>query len=434
MACGCGNNGKCPNGCGGGSSQCTIDGLGFAGTGGQSPVRQQKLLSRLSTAASGEFVIGKEVNLSLQSIPLTDEKGRHAHVAAIRIVAYPQFDITAASLPAAVTGYDMLGLINVIFIEDSTGWKFVAGEDARSMRDDMAVRNYKLFVPDPAGIPDADATNLVVKTQWYWPFSLHDDHGPTVPGPIPLALLRAKGNDAIRFRLATTLPGAPAGVVYDGYVGDSFARIYVDLLYLPNIDYQRWQVEQYTLQETDGVLRHCDRWHEYAVIRYFGQDTGGQDVSDFTGFLVQSPGGKTLIDGLNSASDELLDNNAMWIQSDPDADLTLFQNVNSTESTFVIMTGQHRKAVPASPYGAITYKLANRATHTLMRFLHRTIGTIDAPAVDTIKRDACLPGYKPVARIKPHLVADGLSFPGISIRMIPAGSPNADVAKNDVLI
>lgn len=424
MACGC-NQSSC------------VDGLGWPDDGGaigqfHSPVRRQWLVDRLDASTLG--TPGKVINVPLDGVPLHNEHGWHAHVAAVKVVVVPQFDVVAASLPAAIPGYTLLSLISNIFLEDCTNWQFIAGLDGRSVRDDVVMRNYRLLTPDPADIPDSNATNLQIQTELYMPFTRHDDYGPTRRGLVPVAAFVGKGRQAFRFTCASELAGGnPVGLTYDGFQGD--IQIWLDLIFLPTLSYTRWQLEHYTIQEQSGKLRHCDRWHEYAALRYFPEDTGGVDLDDFAGVTVQA-NGSILVNTINSSDDEIIRQNEMWLDADPDSDVSLFLNAGNTEATFAIFTGQHRRAIPASPYGPITFNYSQRADHDEGRYLHRTVSAAPRKALAKIAKVACM--KRPAARevVGPGTVKLGRA-PGADVMIFSANeyaTPGSAKLAEDTLI
>lgn len=384
---------------------------------------------RFDTMPAADF--NGTVYPDLTSIPQKDELNRVAHLAGFGFFVTYQYDVTAASLAAAITGYQQLSLVQNMILRDSLNWQYLAGVEGRSLRDDVVARNYRLLMPDPATIPDSDATNLQVDMDFYFPFTLHDWHGPTIPGAIPLQLL-TDGSAQFSFDVATGLPGTPiAGLTQDGPQGTII--FYADLLYLPFPSYQPWQITHNTYPNLNGVLDFCDRWHEYVFLRYLPEDTGGQAIDNIANFAAQA-NGQNIVMPL-SAGDDLVFHNRMWIASEPDADFTLFVDQNSVP-TWLPITTQHRKAVPASAYGKLNFSATSRGDQTAFRFLHRTIGAVPQVKADEVADKLCMPaGSRPVAKVAPGITGDPCNFPGAEVRIIPAtANPNTAVKADDVLI
>lgn len=430
MACG-------KKGCQGGCGKCSLPGPGACSPngnamtyqgGGQSPART---VERFDQIAAADYT--GTIYPDLSSLKDVDELGRHIQVAGIGWSVLYQYDVVAASLAAPVTGYQQLSLVDNVFLRDSLQWQYFSGLDFRSIRDDVVMRDYRLLMPDPDTIPDADATNLQVRMDFYMPFTLHDWHGPTIPGSIPLKLL-TEGSAEFKFDVNTAIAGgAIAGLTQDGVVAGSTVNFYADLLHLPFASYMPWQLTHDTMPNLNGVLDFCDRYHEYAAIRYLPEDTGGQAIDNIANFYAQANGYQIL--NPISAGQDLIFHNRMWIASEPDADFTLFVD-SSGVPTFLPITTQHRHPIPASPFGKINFSATSRGDQTQFRFLHRTIGAAPNVRYQEVPDKLCMPvGTRAVAKGAPGVYGDPCNFPGAEIRFIPpTANPGVAMKADDVLI
>ena len=384
----------------------------------QPPMRYRFLVDRISVA--NRMTAGDEVVVDIKgNVPLRDPLGRHAHVVGIEIQGQRRFSVTNA-VSGAVSRRLMLraGFEN-LFLEDASGHQYMAALHGGNVWDHHWIR---YGVPDPlmslvddiqANIGVADYDRLVaLKLQL-----AHSDKrgGGVIPfqGAIPLALLAAR-ETALRWRVPTAIPTAPAAVTLGAWQG-TFVNVWIEVIYLEQVvNAPAWNVEQYTKDDLSGSLRHADRMTEFAVLRFDEEDTAAQDIDDYTGANSVTNAGMTLMDGLSLA--ELEERDTLALISDPIAagenNVAGFQDGlpylvgGVPQVAFLVPPVRNPEAWPA---GRVGYNFTARTQHTTNRFLHRTVLCHDP------RREAMLAGLtgcNPSRVVPQGLCANGLVDPG----------------------
>lgn len=424
MSCqSCGVGGCCGSSCGG-----APPGLG-AITGslmGRAAARNFVLADRVDTATRAN--LGQTVQAKLNSIPLRDAKGRFAHVLGFKLIG--EATITASGTAGAdYPGENLAGIYQDFFLEDVSGWQYFAGISGLVIRDDVFFRAYREPQPVADDIPDAAAT-ADYPFELYIPFTRRDSHGPMLEGAIPLSALTCRGEQAFRFNIASALPDDPniGDYTLDALTGT--LEVWVEVAYLPVVYASRpWQVESYTLSDTSGALRHCDRCHEYIAVRKLpGDDSGDLALSGYAGVTVQADG-DVVFAGFSQA--ELDARTRYFALSDPDAepaDLPLFDAADPTIANAIIILAQARKFAGMA-CGTVTFNLSARGGDANTRFAHRTVAPQRRDRVSSFRSAAGLPP-SPAIAVTTDMIPDKSPSPESTVLIIdtaPAGSQPSQV-------
>lgn len=382
------------------------------------PVRDWFLVDRIDAKL---LTPGSSYNVNLRGGPApVDRHGRKAMVTGIRLVGNHKITLDATNDP--VSGYNLLALWSNIYLEDVSGWQYLAALNGRDLWDDRYLRTTRTssdILVDANGVgaddlpeaidEDAGAGDIVRAVNLYWPLTRPGERGPgAILAAIPLAALIARGDTAFRFSVPTALPGAPAGVTLGGFLG--LTEVWLEYAYLesPVVD-RPFQIETYETVYQDGSLRHDDRTHEYAVIRHYDEDDGGMYVADYGGLTVQ-------VNGQTVASAYTLDQFARrTLFKLANAGLTGMGAEDCAPAWMASGGGGYRllSLVGPAPHsrdgmaaGRVSYNFATRAREKT-RFLHRTIAcqtveraTAIADATGCSPRAECM-GLSPAGICEP---------------------------------
>lgn len=359
-----------------------------------------------------------EVVVRYDGLPAIDSLGRHAHVRGIYLAARGVFNLAAGNVP--VSAYNLRALWRAIFLQDSTGWQYLAAlSDGRDILDDNFFRHGWARVHNPllqsgvqdlptptitqdAGIPqDAGAGQPVVgfssDVSLYFPLVTLGRGGNPIAGLIPLATLQRAASGGIRFRVGASsdLPGNDGTVTFTGLTrlnGDPGMDVWLDIVYLPAILVpEAWQLDQYTQPEQNLVLHNPDRKTNLAVIRYKPEDApalaGQALVSAMDGITLQLAG-YTVMGGLTTSdffTRQTLfagsERDGAWTRDNAAQDLPLFNAQGPTAG--VLLPFSFPRAAPA---GDVVVQYAQR-TPTFTRYLHRTTACHTKARVERIIRD-----------------------------------------------
>lgn len=369
------------------------------------PGRVTALVTKLDAATLSAN--GLVVQPDLRGLP-SRVGNKHAHVVGILIDG--SFKVVIGDTTnAAVPLYAAMAAFGQIFLEDSSGHQYAAGIDGRDVQDDRWYRNRAFSQGDPGSVIDGGAANatwvkanvgaastITQPLSLYWQLSRMGYEGYGVDGAIPLAALQKRGIGALRWT---------AGIPQGTYTNVSFntgdagffgtVRVWFEIVYTDAYfaDAQ-WQLENYTLAEVSGSLRHGDRVHEYAILRHRPEDTGGQALTDYDGVTIQVNGQTT-----NSAMtlyefetrEHMLTRNTMHGTL-----FTLYPGASTgqTNASASIDFSKFNYSLSLVPYmdrmsqpsGLIQFSFATRSTHTLSRFLHRTIKCHTDQAITDVVR------------------------------------------------
>lgn len=335
---------------------------------------------------------GREVFVNFKAIAPQDSRGRHAHVRSLRIAG--KVRVTAGANNDAVSAHRMRGIFQQIKLSDHSGWDYLFGLDGRSIIDDSYFRGGRFRMQGPLGgsiAANVGAGNVDRDIELVIDLVGQAPGASPVEGLILLASLQAADSQAFRFRLASVLPGTPAGLTVASFLrndGTAGLDVWADVVYLDEaIVESRWGLREYTKTEKSGQLDHPDARHEYIVARYFAEDSGGQNaVASIDGVSLQV-GGMAALAGARQI--DLTERQSFLVESEPgsSANLGLTSLDIPTESglaALILLPPRPREHAPAGP---VAYRFTTQpAANT--RFLHRFALCDDGERAMKILREA----------------------------------------------
>lgn len=367
------------------------------------PGRNWVLADRVSESRA---TIGNTVQVRLDAVPTRDSRGRWAHVRGVYFEAVGTY--TSEAMAAAVSAYDLRAWLDALVMEDVTSHQYWPTITGRTILDDQYFREYVLRqlpylhfgvqgdlpnITDDLGVP-ANSTMSPVTTDVdisvYAPLvaTRVDGGGNPLEGLIPLASLQRQGVDALRFRIRQSIPGVTA-VTFDAISrpsptlgGDIVAgmNVWLDLVYLPAIVLDApWCLDEYTLPDQSGTLRHASEKTEYAWLRYFpeddpdGQAAGQTAVQGLEGYTVQVDG-MAIVNGLQSA--EMTARMLRFVQSDRDSAITRdnaaqdLPLIDGGPLAMALLPMRGRESCAAGP---VTYEYA-QSPNSFYRYVQRSVG------------------------------------------------------------
>lgn len=342
-----------------------------------------------------------------------DSRVEDAYIKSIAIRGNVLF--TTGATNSLVTAHLMRSIFYNIKLKDCTGHSFFdGGIDGRDIVDDCYYRHGRL----PQALPGVVGVNLgagshTVAIDLEIPLGYRAVGQDPREGLIPLATLQTADLDAFSFQCRSVLP-SPGGVAVPGFTSiDSFTRpdgtagleIWAEIAWIPRredgvpywID-APWMLRNYVLQGNDVALNSDDRKHIYAHVRYRAEDTfgspngvTGQQLASLIdnmqcevgGLPVFQPASLRTID-LAVRSAELKAEGVTSFGDSADAlglaPLTLPAEAGVTTPDVYMQPWRASDDAPAGPY------LINMQTQpaTSTRFLHRTVGCVNAERAKTI--------------------------------------------------
>lgn len=375
--------------------------------GQKGPARHTILVDRVD---STRYANGSQVTVRLKGLQPKDAQGRIAHVVGFEIRG--DYSITSATTTSdAVSAHTQLGILKSFFLTGAGGWSYLNGNiDGRDLVDDVYTRN--LRYPAAVALPALQAINAGIATyqkdlHLYFPFTRQDGANASMRGAIPLAALQSR-TDALRFTVATALPGNPTDVAFDGFSGT--LRIWLHVVYLPGVWIDPgWQLESYTKTDQSSMVRHDDRRHEYVAIRPHLEDSA--TLSGYDGVTLEA-GGNLVISALSTA--EMVERNDTITDTELDAEVPLFSYSyeGATDAPGGYMLLGRTKSVKAAAAGAVSYNFASRSDSST-RFLHRSMpchgGSVGKPTLRAVA--GCAPSQ-----------ARGYQYDEVTKQALPAGT------------
>lgn len=363
---------------------------------------------RTDLVDSSRSGIGQQVQVRLDGVPVTDSKGRFAHVRGIYLQAIAQFTQQAGA--PAYPAYQLRSIWQSMYLKDLTGHGFWDNLDGRTLLDDQFFRHGTMLqypylhfgvqgsypeITDDNGLPASINGGVAqVDVGLYCPLVTLGGKN-MMQGLIPVASLQLAGADALRFRIRQGLPQLDPLNNFDGLFQPGGTTqgfwVWLDLVYLPEVVIDApWKLREYTRSEQTGMLNLSNESTEYAWMRYFPEDTfgavppvagNGQSlVNGYDQFTLQIAGfvvaaGQTFdqfvtrhfLFQASMKEGALLDNN-------PARDLPLFidpasPTFNVSALPLVPYMGRH----PGAAAGPVNYEFGVRPP-TQTRFVHRTFG------------------------------------------------------------
>lgn len=389
----------------------------------QPPSRRWVLADRVS---SDRAQPGFQIDVRLQSVPARDSVGRIAHVRGIYINAQGKFTLDGGN--AAVTAYQLRSLFQALYLEDVTGHAFWPSIDARNILDDTFFRHFAHVntpylqagiqgiagqLPFPlgptqtadAGIPANTGGDVVIPMGLYAPLVTLGPGANPLGGLIPLAAIQRQSNQgAFRFRLATTVAGAPAGVAFTGVLngqGTAGLDVWLDVVYLPALAVDpSWVLDSYTLPDSSGVLRRPESSTEHAWIRYYPDDqpavqapyTGQQACANLDIFTFVSAGfveapGLSLSDeitrtGLFLASER----DSAQTRANAEQDLPLFSSDKEAIVPNALCILPYRQRGAGASKGSVEFKYGQLGGNQWVRYNHRTVDCNEVARAEELAR------------------------------------------------
>lgn len=364
-----------------------LDRCGAAMCDRNNPVRNWVLADQIQSTRLGA---GSEVTVNLRGVPLTDQQGRHAHVVGIRFVGTYRFTVTAGT-NSLYAGYQQLAAWSAIFLEDVSGWQYLAAMDGRDLADDRYLRSFRqslLDAPPDDIAANVGAGNQDVDVSLYWPITRQLATGvEAMQDAIPLVALVAKGDSAFRFKATGQLVGTPTNITAGGFQGTT--EIWLEIVYLPDLYIDRpFQLETYLDTNLSGNANRDDRTTEYLCVRHYPEDNGGQYIDDYGASTFQV-NGQTIASALTLTQWET--RSFAMIADDPDFDDPDPELANAGSHRFGLIVGPTPRTREGMASGVISYQWASR-TRTSTRFLQRTIACQRAKrAVEIANAAGCSP-------------------------------------------
>lgn len=378
---------------------------------------------------------GMLVGVRLDGIPMTDSKGRFAHVRGIFFSAKAHFAITADSEANsdAVLAYQIRALFGNLCLQDNCGHYYWQAIDGRDVLDDVWFRHWSQQTVGYLhyGVQGAQAPNIVadnglaayaanqadveVDASMHIPLVTYG--GSPFEGLIPLGLLQRGGYQSLRFRVEPTLPAqsnstgtaapaAPTGVAFDHFTrpdGSEGMDIWLDIVYLPSLVIDaRWNVNTYPLPDMQGLLQNPQDTTEYAIIRYHSEDSAQstEQTPVYAQQLAQSYDGITLevagfsvMDGLQAQDAATRMGlfyatapNGAWARDNAAQDLPMWEGgafADPSAALCIVLLPMRQRAT--APSGPVNFRYANR-TCAFTRYLHRTVACHDTARAQKVAR------------------------------------------------
>jgi hypothetical protein len=355
---------------------------------------------------------GQEVQVRLHGIPITDTMGRFAHIRGLYFGAIAQLDIDPQTSPS-VSAYQLRSLFQNIFLRDVTGHPYWDNLDARMLTDDVWFRHWSMVntpylhsgvqggplfpaIDTDYGIvqPGADDPSFV-DIGTYAPLTTIGGRNP-LEGLLPLASVARAGADALRYRVAQSIAGAPLNVNFVGLLQPSNSQtagmeVWADVVYLPELIVDApWTLQNYTLSELKGSLNRPDAMTEYAWIRYFPDDTfqatpplagNGQTIVDLYDQVTVNVAGFNVMSGEPLARVKermayfyMQAINGGLAENNPTRDLPLFVQDAGDDFAAALCLLPYLGRQPAAAAGPVLYEYGSRGGATQTRYAHRYVG------------------------------------------------------------
>lgn len=379
---------------------------------------------------------GMLVGVRLDGIPVTDSKGRFAHVRGIFFSARAHFVVTADSEAHSdsVAAYQIRALFGNLCLQDNAGWYYWQAIDGRDVLDDVWFRHWSQqtvgylhygtqgqLAPNITadnGLPSyaTNQADVVVDASMHIPLVTYG--GSPFEGLIPLGLLQRGGYQSLRFRVEPTLPAqgspptVPTGVAFDHFSrpdGSEGMDVWLDIVYLPSLVIDApWQVDTYPLPEQQGLLHNPERTTEYAIIRYHSEDSAqsSEQVPLYGQALAQSYDGITLevagfsiMDGLQTQDAQTraglfyaTASDGAWARDNAAQDLPMWSSgafADPSACLQVVLLPMRQRAT--APSGPVNFRYSIR-TCAFTRYLHRTVDCHSTARAQKVARTLrCMP-------------------------------------------
>jgi hypothetical protein len=335
-----------------------------------------------------------------------DAQGRVAHVRAMAFVG--QASVTTAPGATPISAYNLRGAcFTELKVQDSSGWDFIDGFDARTVLDEIWCRHYGKRAgffgrehsaglagqPRMPAIGQDEGVGIVPGTanydiSWAWPFTRLDAEGNPLEGLVTLSSLQLAIAGGLRLRFGSTasIPGGAVGQTLNGYVrydGSAGIDLWADIVYLPAVVAdQPWNINHGVMQQQDDDLPHGDRRTELLALRYLPEDPNplpvnmqGQTLAQLCTGMTFKVGGNAFMAGFSQL--DMLTRGLLFTGSAPygshvtdNAAIDLpYLDASNGALIHLILPFAPRELAAA---GTINVKATTR-TPPFWRWLHRTV-------------------------------------------------------------
>lgn len=349
--------------------------------------------------------LGKTYSVKVKGAgPDVDSSGRIAHVRGIYFRA--KANITRGATNVAYSARMLRALWQNLLLQDAAGHTYWGGTwDGRTILDDQFLRHGAMLnypshlrfgvqgVTDPVQTDNGIAVNEGAGTtnydaSLYCPLTRATGH--ELAGLIPLKLLTAKGAEALKFTVRSTLAGTATGLTFNKFVrfdGTDGVDVFFDIVWLSVDDSAAlvidapWTIDNYTLNERQGALYHEDRTHEYVAIRMNEEDAPQGATAGFAGaydhdIITLRVGGQPVLSG--AKKDDVAFRMRAFLGSmmgsaqasnNATLDLPVIDPTANVPALALLLPFQPRAMAPA---GRVSYEYGTRPG-AWTRYIHRTV-------------------------------------------------------------
>lgn len=333
--------------------------------------------------------------------PVMDSDGRHAHIQGLWFRAIVQLEVTDVTNDA-VSAYQLRSLWTAMFLEDLANWQFWSDVDGRVLVDDVWFRHWQHLqhtylhsgVQGPAlplitangGLPaDVGPGLYEIDISVYFPLPTLGPGNSKLAGLLPLAAVQRYKNGGLKWRMASTIAGAPANVEVVQFFqptepDQAGVELWTDLAYLPTVILDSgWQTDSYTTPDLSAILQHPERKSHFAIVRHMPEDAAnfqGQALAAGYDGITLQVSGFNILGGENNLM--VRDRGLAFAQSVRDSafnrdnaaqDLPLVDAANGNPLALILLANRTKHGHAA---GDVAFRFNTRLGTQQTRFAHRT--------------------------------------------------------------